>query len=61
MATMPKNAMESSLCYYSDAFILLTGDVTVAGGNVNTKVAFRNCTSFKTCRREIHVFVDETD
>ena len=37
------NSIESSLCNYSDAFILVTGDITVIGHNVNAKVAFKNC------------------
>ena len=40
----------------------MTEDITVQGGNVNTKVSFKNCTSFKTCRAEIiDDFVDEAD
>ena len=38
----------------------MTRDITVAGGNVNTKVAFKNCASFKTCWTERnYVFADE--
>ena len=33
-------SIEPSLCDYSDAYILVTGDITVTGGNANTKVAF---------------------
>ena len=39
-------SLESSLCDYSDAYILVTGNITVAGGNANTKVAFKNCAPF---------------
>ena len=35
------NSLESSLCDYSDAYILVTGDITVTGGDYNTKVAFK--------------------
>ena len=35
-------AIESTLCDYSDAYVLVTGDISVAGGNANTKVAFKN-------------------
>ena len=38
---------ESSLCDYSDAYILVTGDLTITGGNEDTKVAFKNCAPFK--------------
>ena len=35
------DSIESSLCNYTDANILATGDITVAGGNANTKVGFK--------------------
>ena len=51
--------IKSSLCDYSDAYILVTGDVTVDAGN-NTDGAFKNYTPFSTCNTEINdVFVDE--
>ena len=31
---------------YSDAYILVTGDITVANGDHNTKAAFKNCHPF---------------
>ena len=40
--------IKSSLCDYSDAFILVTGNITVAAGN-DTDVAFKNCAPFSTC------------
>ena len=47
--------IKSSLCDYSDAYILVTGDVTV-------DVAFKNYTPFSTCNTEINdVFVDEAN
>ena len=53
---------ESSLCDYSDAYVLFTGNIAVAGGNANTKVAFKNCAPFKRCRTEINeTFVDDAD
>ena len=33
---------KSSFCNYSDACIIVTGDTTAAGGDGNTKVAFKN-------------------
>ena len=33
---------KSSLCDYSDAHILVTGDIKAAGGNANIRVAFKN-------------------
>ena len=40
-------SIESSLCDYSDAYILITGNIT-SGGN-DTKAAFKNCAPFTTC------------
>ena len=55
-------SIESSLYDYSDAYVLVPGDMTVTGGNVNTKVAFKNCAPFNKCRTEINgTFVDEAD
>ena len=61
-------SIESSLCGYSDAYILVTGNITVtrtiAAADDNplqrkqslataTQVAFKNCAPFKDCRMEI--------
>ena len=70
-------SIESILWDYSDAYILVTGNITVtktiAAASNNpiprneplaaaTQVAFKNCASFKNCRREINdTFVDEAD
>ena len=35
------------LCDYTGAYILVTGNITVVGGDGNTRVAFKNCHSFK--------------
>ena len=53
--TFLTNSLESSLGDYSDAYILVAGNITVTGGNTNTKVAFKNCAPFKNCRTEINV------
>ena len=54
------NSLELSLCDYSDAYILVTGNITVTGGDDNTKVAFKNCAPFEKCRTEINwTFVDD--
>ena len=56
------SSLESSLCDYSDTYILVTGNITVTGGNSNTKVAFKNCAPFEKCRTEINeTFVDDAD
>ena len=56
------NSLESSLCDYSDAYILVTGNINVTGGDNNTKVAFKNCAPFEKCKTEINeTFADEAD
>ena len=55
-------SIKSSLCDYSDAYILVTGNITVAGGDANTKVAFKNCAPFRKCRTEINeTFADDAN
>ena len=46
------NSLESNLCDYPDAYKLVTGSITVVGGNDNTKVAFKNCAPFRKCSTE---------
>ena len=41
--------IKSNLCEYSNAYILVTGDITATGGKANTKAAFRNCAPFTRC------------
>ena len=55
-------SIESSLCDYSDAYILVTGDITATPNNAATQVIFKNCAPFKDCRTEInYTFVDYAD
>ena len=55
-------SLESSICDYSDAYILATGNIAVVGGNNNIKVTFKNCTPFRKCRTEINeTFIDEAE
>ena len=50
-----------TLCDYSDAFILATGNITVNAAN-DTDVALKNCAPFSTCKTAINdVFVDKTE
>ena len=54
--------LKSSLCNYSDAYILVKGTITVpntAAGDVDAnnpkkKVIFKNCAPFINCIREIN-------
>ena len=38
--------IKSNLCDYSDAYILVTGNITVTGAETNPRVAFKNCALF---------------
>ena len=55
------SSLESSLCHYSDAYVLVTGKITVTGGNANTKLAFKNCAPFIECRTNKWTLVNETE
>ena len=54
--------LKSSLCDYSDAYILVKGTISVnntaadgaAANNANKKVIFKNCASFTNCINEIN-------
>ena len=53
--------IKSSLCDFTDAFILVTRNITVNADN-NTDVAFKNCSLFSTCPTKINgVFADEAN
>ena len=54
-------SIKSSLCDYSDVFILVVGDIGVTADN-NTDFAFKNCGPFFTCKTEINVvFIAEAN
>ena len=54
--------LKSSLCDYSDAYILVNGSITVNNtaaadadaNNTNKKVIFKNCAPFTNCISEIN-------
>ena len=46
--------IKPNLCDYSDAYILVEGNVTAAGVNADTKVAFKNCAPFRRCVTHIN-------
>ena len=53
-------SIESSLCDYSDAYILVTCNITATPNNAATQVVFKNCAPFEKCRTEINeTFIDE--
>ena len=54
--------IKSNLCDYSDAYILVTGDITIRNGSENRKVAFKNCAPFTKCVTHINdEHVDNAD
>ena len=56
-----RNPIKSSLCDYSDPFILVAGNITVAA-NKDTNVAFKNRAPNCTCTIKIDdAFVDEAN
>ena len=55
-------SIASILCDYSDACILVTGNITATPNTAATQVIFKNCAPFKDCRTEINdTFVDYAD
>ena len=48
------SSLESSLFDYSDAYVLVKGNITVVGGDANRKVAFKNCAPFRKSITEIN-------
>ena len=53
-------SIESGLCVYSDAYILVTGNISASSNNAATQVIFKNCALFEKCRTEINeTLVDE--
>ena len=55
-------SMESVLCDYCDAYILVTGNLTATPNAAATQVVFKNCASFTDCRTVINdTFVDYSD
>ena len=53
--------IKPSLCYYSDAFTLVTGYIAVTAAN-DTDIVFKNCAPFSTFKKVINdVFFDNAD
>ena len=56
--------IKPNLCDYSDAYILVTGNIKVAGVAANTNVAFKICALFTRCVTHIndkHVETENLD
>ena len=53
--------IKSSLCDYSDAFHLVTGNITVTAAN-DTDIAFKKSAPFSTCTAKLNdMFLDEAN
>ena len=48
------SSLESSLSDYSDAYILVAGNITATPNTGATQVVFKNCAPFEKCRTEIN-------
>ena len=46
--------MKPNLCDYSDAYIIVTGDIKVTAVTADTNVAFKNCAPFTRCVTHIN-------
>ena len=44
------SSLESNLCDYSDACVLVTGNITATPNNAAAKVVFKHCAPFEDCR-----------
>ena len=52
--------IKSNLCDYSDAYVLVTGDIAAVGGDKNAPIAFKNCALFTRCVTHINAEHVET-
>ena len=52
--TFETKVIRPFLCDYSDAYIVVTGDITAPIGNPNTSVEFENCAPFRRCVTHIN-------
>ena len=54
-AKLETKVIKSNICDYSDAYILVKGDITATGSDSNTKVTFKKCAPFIKCNCNIHL------
>ena len=53
-SNLVKKVIKPNLCDYSDAYILVTGDIKIANVAPNTNVAFKDCAPFTRCVTHIN-------
>ena len=59
--TQIRIVLKSNLCDCNDTYILVIGNISIAG-NIVTWVAFRNCTSFSKCITKVdEITIDEVE
>ena len=46
------SSLESTLCDYSDAYILVRGNITGTPNNATTQVTFKNCAPLKNAEQK---------
>ena len=49
-----RKVIKQNLCDYSDAYVLVRGNITATGGDENTTAAFKNCAPFRRCATHIN-------
>ena len=52
--------IQPNLCDYSDAYVLVTGDIKVADVGANTNGPFKNCAPFTRCVTHVNDKLVET-
>ena len=52
-------SLESSLCDYFDAYVLVTGNISATPNNAATQVVFKSCAPLEKCRTEINETFDD--
>ena len=56
------SSIESGFFDYSDSYVLVIWNINVVGADDNTKVALKNCASFRKCTTEINeTHIDEAE
>ena len=54
--------LRSNLCYFSDAYIIVTGKIIITAPDNNKKLAFKNNAPFNNCITKINnTLIDNTE
>ena len=52
-------SIESSICDYSDAYVLVTGNIAITDGDANTKVALKIVDHLENAEQINETFIDD--